>query len=263
MTVSYLCLACVQMSPLPQRKSSPDFFWGRGDVCTQANLCPNQSNFLSENVKVIPTTLLPRIKEIPRCKMGVGVQRERKRERQNIQRNIQALKHEEWRHFLMIFCFYTESATRRSRRIADQVWRNIYSFPAAWVTDALQWPPAPMTHAQRTNYLLSGLWSLNERTLPHRLELYNPGQNVLGHLRKLGTMTHFAKLTHNLHLKKAWGCCYKGLFPLPPSPPSSVDCVELKLECITSTLNRGGREREDASIWRAIALVSQEFWPRL
>ena len=70
---------------------------------------------------------------------------------------------------------------------------------------------------------------------------YNPGQNVLGHLRKLGTKTHFAKLTRVLPLKKAWGCCYKGLFLLSPSPPSSVDCVELKLECITSTLHRGGR----------------------
>ena len=70
---------------------------------------------------------------------------------------------------------------------------------------------------------------------------YNPGQNVLGHLRKLDKKTHFAKLTHILPLKKAVGCCYKGLFLLSPSPPSSVDCVELKLECITSTLHRGGR----------------------
>ena len=69
----------------------------------------------------------------------------------------------------------------------------------------------------------------------------NPGQNVLGHLRKLGTKTHFAKLTHILPLKKAWGCCYKGLFLLSHSLPSSVDCVELKLEYITSTLHRGGR----------------------
>ena len=77
--------------------------------------------------------------------------------------------------------------------------------------------------------------------LPRCCSNYNPGQNVLGHLRKLGTKTHFAKLTHILPLKKAWGCCYKGLFLLSPSPPSSVDCVELKLECITSTLHRGGR----------------------
>ena len=71
---------------------------------------------------------------------------------------------------------------------------------------------------------------------------YNPGQNVLGHLRKLGTKTHFAKkLTHILPLKKAWGCFYQGLFLLSPSPPGSVDCVELKLECITSTLHGGGR----------------------
>ena len=47
---------------------------------------------------------------------------------------------------------------------------------------------------------------------------YNPGQNVLGHLRELGTKTHFAKLTHILPLKKAWGCCYKGLFLLSPIP---------------------------------------------
>ena len=73
------------------------------------------------------------------------------------------------------------------------------------------------------------------------LPKYNPGQNVLGHLRKLGTKTHFAKLTRILPLKKAWRCCYKGLFVLSPSPPSSVDCVELKLECITPTLHRGGR----------------------
>ena len=77
--------------------------------------------------------------------------------------------------------------------------------------------------------------------LSFRRKSYNPGQNVLGHLRKLGTKTHFAKLTHILPLKKAWGCCYKGLFLLSPSPPSSVDCVELKLEYITSTLHRGGR----------------------
>ena len=58
---------------------------------------------------------------------------------------------------------------------------------------------------------------------------------------ELGTKTHFAKLTHILPLKKAWGCCYKGLFLLSPSPLSSVDCVELKLECITSALHRRGR----------------------
>ena len=82
------------------------------------------------------------------------------------------------------------------------------------------------------------------RTRSTHLELeenYNPGQNVLGHLRKLDKKTHFAKLTHILPLKKAVGCRYKGLFLLSPSPPSSVDCVELKLECITSTLHRGRR----------------------
>ena len=46
--------------------------------------------------------------------------------------------------------------------------------------------------------------------------MYNPGQNILEHLRKLGTKTHFAKLTHILPLKKALGCCYKRLFLLMP-----------------------------------------------
>ena len=80
------------------------------------------------------------------------------------------------------------------------------------------------------------VWKMNSL-----YDTYSPGQNVLGHLRKLGTQTHFANLTHILPLKNAWGCCYKGLFLLSPSPPSSVDCVELKLEYITSTLHRGGR----------------------
>ena len=39
-------------------------------------------------------------------------------------------------------------------------------------------------------------------------------------MRKLDTRTYFAKLTHILiPLKKAWGCCYNGLFLLSPSPP--------------------------------------------
>ena len=91
------------------------------------------------------------------------------------------------------------------------------------------------------------------------LDSYNTGQNFLGHLRKLDTKTHFAKLTHILPPKKAWGCCYKGLFPLSRSRPSSVDCVELKLEYITSTLHRGGRGKGRCLNLTAIALVSQEF----
>ena len=64
-----------------------------------------------------------------------------------------------------------------------------------------------------------------------------PWSKRLGKLEKLGTKTHFAKLTHILLLEEAWGCCYKGLFRLSSSPHISVDCVELKLECITSTLH--------------------------
>ena len=67
----------------------------------------------------------------------------------------------------------------------------------------------------------------------YKSQIYNPGQNVSGHLRKLGTKTHFAKFTRTLPLEEARGCCYKGLFRLSPSPLSSVDCVELNLECIT------------------------------
>ena len=70
-----------------------------------------------------------------------------------------------------------------------------------------------------------------------------PWSKHLGTLKKLDTKTHFAKLTHVLPLKKkAWGCCYKRLFLRSPSLPSSVDCVALKLECITSTLHRGKGE---------------------
>ena len=71
--------------------------------------------------------------------------------------------------------------------------------------------------------------------------LLQPWSKRLGTLEVLGRKTHFAKLTRILPLKKAWRCCYKGLFVLSPSPPSSVDCVELKLGCITPTLHRGGR----------------------
>ena len=39
---------------------------------------------------------------------------------------------------------------------------------------------------------------------PSQPEAYNPGQNIMGHLRKLlSAKTHFAKLTHILPLKKA------------------------------------------------------------
>ena len=95
--------------------------------------------------------------------------------------------------------------------------------------------------APRSPYKARAFGTCDNVPPPRYKKTYNPGQNVLGHLRKLGSKTHFAKFTHILPLKKAWGCCYKGLFLLSPSPPSSVDCVELKLEYITSTLHRGGR----------------------
>ena len=64
-----------------------------------------------------------------------------------------------------------------------------------------------------------------------------PWSKHLGTLKKLGTKTHFAT-----YATYAWECCYKGLFLRSPSLPSSVDCVALKLECITSTLHRGEEE---------------------
>ena len=77
---------------------------------------------------------------------------------------------------------------------------------------------------------------------------YRLGQNILGRLRKLGTKMYFAKLTHILPLKNAWGCSHKELFLLSPSPPTSVDCVELKRECMMSILYRREGGREDASV---------------
>ena len=55
--------------------------------------------------------------------------------------------------------------------------------------------------------------------------------------RELGTKTHLAKLTHVLRL--SLGMFLLVAILLSPSPPSSVGCDELKLECITSTLHRG------------------------
>ena len=48
---------------------------------------------------------------------------------------------------------------------------------------------------------------------------YNPGENVLEHLRKLGTETHFAKLTHIFYLLKKLGDI------IIRSIPSHVLCV--------------------------------------
>ena len=121
---------------------------------------------------------------------------------------------------------------------------NTTGFPNTyqwWTVLSKFWTAVARRFIMLSNFLTS-YYTLVALVLSHwGLKNYNPGQNVLGHLRKLGRKTHFAKLTRILPLKKAWRCCYKGLFVLSPSPPSSVDCVELKLECITPTLHRGGR----------------------
>ena len=60
--------------------------------------------------------------------------------------------------------------------------------------------------------------ALYARTI-NRGKNYNPGQNVLGHLRKLGAMRHFAKLTHVLPLKKkARDVVMRGYFCCPLLP---------------------------------------------
>ena len=74
---------------------------------------------------------------------------------------------------------------------------------------------------------------------------YNPGQNILGHLRKLGTKMHYCKLTHFLPLIKAWECCYKSHFLLPPLPPPQILIVNTA---------PGDEGRENASFRWAIVL---------
>ena len=55
---------------------------------------------------------------------------------------------------------------------------------------------------------------------------YNPGENVLGHLRKLGTKTHFAKLTDIFYLLKKLGdIVIRGYFCCPHLPASSVNVL--------------------------------------
>lgn len=83
---------------------------------------------------------------------------------------------------------------------------------------------------------------------------YNPGQNILGHLKKLGTKMHYCKLTHFLPLIKAWECGYKSHFLLPPLPPPQILIVNTA---------PGDEGRENASFRWAIVLVFQEFWPGL
>ena len=67
----------------------------------------------------------------------------------------------------------------------------------------------------------------------------NLGQNILGHLWKLGTKTHFAKLTHILPLNKLGDVVIRGYFCFPPLPQAVL---------IVSTLHRGEGGREGASI---------------
>ena len=90
-----------------------------------------------------------------------------------------------------------------------------------------------------------------------RLQSDNPGQNILGHLRKLGTKRHFAKLTHFLPLKKAWGCCYKleSISAVPLSPKQCWWCWNKKWMHNANTARGrgvGGRRRE----WQCATISS-------
>ena len=64
-------------------------------------------------------------------------------------------------------------------------------------------------------FLVASLYNVNDTA-----NSYNPGQNVLGQLlRKLGTKTHFAKLTHILNLLKKLGdVVIRDYFCCPPLP---------------------------------------------
>ena len=59
---------------------------------------------------------------------------------------------------------------------------------------------------------------------------YSLGQNILRHLRKLGTKMSFAKLTHILPLKNAWGCSHKELlFSAAPLSPKQCWLCWIKM----------------------------------
>ena len=81
---------------------------------------------------------------------------------------------------------------------------------------------------------------------------YNPGQNILGHLRKLSTKIHYCEWTHILPLIRTWECCYRGYF-----------CSPFPLKMFTVNTTPGGEGRENASFCWAIVFVFQEFWPGL
>ena len=89
------------------------------------------------------------------------------------------------------------------------------------------------------------------------LPSYNPGQNILGLLRKLGVKRHFV-YSYSISLEKTWGCCYESLFLLSPFPPSSVDCVETKLECITEGGVRGSKSFDPVCSSSSFAQFSHE-----
>ena len=74
---------------------------------------------------------------------------------------------------------------------------------------------------------------------------YNPGENVLGHLRKLGTKTHFAKLTDIFYLLKKLGdIVIRGYFCYRPLPQAVLFVLNINLNTQRQTApreKRGGK----------------------
>ena len=82
--------------------------------------------------------------------------------------------------------------------------------------------------------------ALYARTI-NRGKNYNPGQNVLGHLRKLGAMRHFAKLTHVLPLKKKLGMLLWGDISAVPFSPKKCWLCWIKTWMHNVNTAPGGR----------------------
>lgn len=78
---------------------------------------------------------------------------------------------------------------------------------------------------------------------------YNPGQNILGHLRKLSTKIHYCEWTHILPLIRTWECCYGGYF-----------CSPFPLKMLTvNTTPGGGRVGKMHHFVELLCLCSKSF----
>ena len=69
----------------------------------------------------------------------------------------------------------------------------------------------------------------NAQTEFQEIDPISATPNVLGHLRKLGTKTHLAKLTHILPLKKLGDVVIRGYFCCPPLPQAVLSVLNENL----------------------------------